>query len=90
MKIKVAEKLLRPNWHRFGVYHFVGSEQMSWFEFAKIIMAVRQDCFQPVGSLVSTGLSSELSTVLSPEAIKPDLIPTAEDTIEKTQNLNTN
>jgi dTDP-4-dehydrorhamnose reductase len=84
--LAVAKKLLQPSWHRFGVYHFVGSERMSWFEFAKMIMAVRQDCFQPVGS---TGLSTVLSTVLSPEAIQPDLIPTAEDTIEKTQNLNT-
>jgi dTDP-4-dehydrorhamnose reductase len=39
--IKVSEKLLQPNWHKHGVYHFVGNEQLSWYQFAQTIIGVR-------------------------------------------------
>lgn len=38
--IKVSEKLLQPNWQKHGVYHFVGNEQLSWYQFAKTIVEV--------------------------------------------------
>ena len=39
--LAVAAKMLEPQWQHYGVYHYTGAEIMSWYEFAKRIMAVR-------------------------------------------------
>ncbi len=41
--LAVADKLLEPYWQTYGIYHFVGNEMMSWFEFAKKIMTIREN-----------------------------------------------
>lgn len=41
--LAVADKLLEPHWQTYGIYHFVGNEMMSWFEFAKRIMTIREN-----------------------------------------------
>jgi dTDP-4-dehydrorhamnose reductase len=39
--LAVAAKMLETKWQHYGVYHYTGAEIMSWYEFAKRIMALR-------------------------------------------------
>ena len=39
--LAVAAKMQESQWQQYGVYHYTGAEIMSWYEFAKRIMAVR-------------------------------------------------
>ncbi len=36
--LALAQKISQPDWQHFGIYHCVGTEQMRWFDFAKIII----------------------------------------------------
>ena len=39
--LATAAKMQETQWQHYGVYHYTGAEIMSWYEFAKRIMAVR-------------------------------------------------
>lgn len=62
--IASAYKMLEPNWQKFGVYHFVGNETMTWFQFAEKIM-VERDINQH--KLNQTSLSIQLQAVSTTE-----------------------
>ncbi len=44
--LEIAQKIQQPRWSHFGVYHCVGDEAMSWFDFAKIIV---EECQKHTG-----------------------------------------